>query len=249
MNQAIHTRDNLQTPCVLVTAGASGLGRAIVDHLLKQNHRVVSTYFRSSAEAEVMEAAYPGQLRMVQADLGQKDHRAQLIECAVEHGGVWALINNLGIYPEEWIEDIDTERFEEVFHLTCTVGFDLIKRCIPLIRAAQSEGRRGRIVQLGDSGADRIEARAQATPYHIAKMGTHILTRTFAQRLGPDQITVNMVSPGFLENSVGEPGEPIPMGAPTSFKDILAALDFLLSPGARHVSGANIVVNGAWNLG
>ena len=239
-----------QKPSILVTAGASGLGRAIVEHLLQQGHNVVSTYFRSSSDAAAMEAAYPGQLMMVPTDLGLEAHRAALVEHALRHGGVWALINNLGVYPEAWIEDIDTQQFEAVFHLSCTVGFDMIKRCIPLIRAAQQQSEvAGRIIQLGDSGADRIEARAQATPYHIAKVGTHILTRTFAQRLGPDQITVNMVSPGFLDNSVGEPGEPIPMGAPTPFTDILSAIDFLLSPGARQVSGANLLVNGAWNLG
>ena len=107
----------------------------------------------------------------------------------------------------------------------------------------------GRIVNIGDSGADRIEARRQATPYHVAKVGLHILTRTHAQVLGARGITVNMISPGFLSNSVGEPGEPIPAGRPGAFQDIAGALDFLLSEAAAYTSGTNLLVNGGWNLG
>lgn len=228
----------------LVTAGASGLGRRIVEHLAAEGWHVVATYQSSGAAAAELERRFPGRVRMVSVDLSVPGDRARLIE-ACEDGKLDALVNNLGIYPEAYIEDIDTEQFEEVFTLTCTVGFDLVKRCRPLLEAAGT----ARIINLGDSGADRIEARAQATPYHIAKLGVHVLTRTFAQRLGPKGITVNMISPGFLENSVGEPGEAIPLGAPSRFEDILAALDFLLSEGARHVSGANLLVNGAWNLG
>ena len=88
-----------------------------------------------------------------------------------------------------------------------------------------------------------------ATPYHIAKLGVHVLTRSYAQLLMPRGITVNMISPGFLENSVGRPPEELPAGKPARFEDILGALDYLLSEQAKQVSGANLLVSGAWNLG
>jgi NAD(P)-dependent dehydrogenase (short-subunit alcohol dehydrogenase family) len=65
----------------------------------------------------------------------------------------------------------------------------------------------------------------------------------------PQGITVNMISPGFLENSVGGPPEQLPAGQPGRFEDILGALDYLLSESARQVSGTNLLVSGAWNLG
>lgn len=229
----------------LVTSGGAGLGRAIVHHLAAGRYRVIASYRSSVSGARALEAAHPGRVTMVRADLGDPAARASLVARAREAGGLAVLVNNLGIYPEAFLEEIDTEAFEEVLRLTCSVTFDLTKRCVPLLEGVDL----ARVINLGDSGADRIEARAQATPYHIAKLGVHVLTRTFAQRLGPKGITVNMISPGFLENSVGEPGEPIPLGGPTCFTDVLAALDFLLSEGARHVSGANLLVNGAWNLG
>ena len=104
------------------------------------------------------------------------------------------------------------------------------------------------VINLGDSGADRITARGHATPYHVSKLGVHVLTRSFARELGPRGIRVNMISPGFLENSLGDPVSPIPLGRQGAAADILGALDYLLSPAAAYVSGANIVVSGGWNL-
>ena len=88
-----------------------------------------------------------------------------------------------------------------------------------------------------------------ATPYHVAKLGVHVLTRSYAQLLMPQGITVNMISPGFLDNSVGSPPEELPAGRPGQFEDIMGALDYLLSERARYVSGTNLLVTGAWNLG
>lgn len=224
----------------VVSAGAAGLGRAFVEHLAKSGWQVVASRHTSADAAAEIEAAHPT-TRFVAADLGTREGRATLVEAAPET--IDLLLHNLGVYPEAFIEDIDTETFERVFTLSCTAGFDLVKR----LEARMGPG--GRIVFIGDSGADRIEARAQATPYHIAKLGVHVLARTFAQRLGPRGITVNLLSPGFLENSVGEPGD-IPLGgAPTRFEDMLGGLDYLVSDAARHVSGTNLLVNGAWNLG
>ena len=58
-----------------------------------------------------------------------------------------------------------------------------------------------------------------------------------------------MISPGFMENSIGTPFEPIPAGRKGRFGDILAAVDYLLSPGAEYVSGSNLLVAGGFNLG
>jgi len=76
----------------------------------------------------------------------------------------------------------------------------------------------------------------------------HVLTRTYAEQLGRDRITVNMVSPGFLENSVGEPDRPIPLGRKGRFSDITGAIDFLLSDAGEYVTGTNLRVSGGFNL-
>ena len=64
----------------------------------------------------------------------------------------------------------------------------------------------------------------------------------------PKGITVNMLSPGFLENSGGRPPQRLPAGQPGRFADIMGALDYLLFEQASSVSGTNLLVSGAWNL-
>ncbi|MEM7675918.1 MAG: SDR family oxidoreductase, partial [Myxococcota bacterium] len=123
--------------------------------------------------------------------------------------------------------------------------FSLTSELLPMLR----ESERPRVINIGDSAADRIEARVLATPYHIAKIGVNILTRSFAKSLKDEKVTINMVSPGFLENSVGSPGERLPNDRPSSFEDMTGAIRYLLSPAADRVSGANIVVSDGWNLG
>ena len=156
------------------------------------------------------------------------------------------LINNLGWYLMERLPNITIEQWEQALTLNCTVAFHLTQLALPLLEAATPPGR---IINLGDSACDRIEAHVMATPYHIAKLGVHVLTRSYAQLLMPKGITVNMISPGFLENSIGSPPQRLPAGHPGSFQDILGALDYLLSEPASYVSGTNLLVAGAWNLG
>ena len=232
----------------LVTAGAQGLGRAIVEGLVDEGLSVLVHYHRSRAPAEALVADLPeGRARAVQADLSGPDGCERLVRAVHEGPGrLDVLINNLGVYPEKKLLDFEPREFRQIFDVTCASVFQVTMGLLPLLRAAPD---RGRVINIGDSAADRIEARVLATPYHIAKIGVNVLTRTFAKALKDESITVNMVSPGFLENSVGRPGEPLPNGEPGRFSDILGAIRYLLSPSADYVSGTNIVVSGGWNLG
>lgn len=159
--------------------------------------------------------------------------------------GLSLLVNNLGVYPLEHLLETSIDTFEKTFALTCTAVFHLTQLALPLLRRATPPAR---IINIGDANCDRIEAHDDATPYHIAKLGVHVLTRTYAEQLGRDRITVNMVSPGFLENSVGEPDQPIPLGRKGRFSDITGAIDFLLSDAADYVTGTNLRVSGGFNL-
>lgn len=234
----------------LVTAGAQGLGKALVRHLAQQHYSVCIHYHSSQQEALELQSAIlsaGGEALCVQADLRQRAERERLIaEVHAQFPVLHALINNLGWYFMERLPDITLEQWEQALTLNCTATFHLTQLALPLLEAARPAGR---IINLGDSGCDRIAARVMATPYHIAKVGLHILTRSYAEALMPKGITVNLISPGFLENSVGRPPQKLPGGRRGSFDDIVGALDYLLSPQASYVSGTNILVAGAWNLG
>lgn len=233
-----------------VTAGAQGLGRALVRHLAQQHYTVFFHYYASKQEAEALQAEIAsggGQALALQADLSCPEARIGLIERIAERtSALHVLVNNLGWYVMERLPQLTLAQWETALTLNCTATFHLTQLALPLLQAARPPGR---IINLGDSACDRIAAHVMATPYHIAKLGLHVLTRSYAQILMPQGITVNMISPGFLENSVGNPPEQLPAGRPGRFEDVLGALDYLLSEPASHVSGTNLLVTGAWNLG
>jgi 3-oxoacyl-[acyl-carrier protein] reductase len=239
----------MQRRYALVTAGAQGLGSAIVRHLAQRHYSVFIHYHTSRQEAIDLQshiAAAGGEAICFQADLSQRDAREHLIhDIAARTSALHLLVNNLGWYVITTLPDITLEQWEQTFTLNCTAAFHLTQLALPLLEAARP---RARIINLGDSACDRIAAHAMATPYHIAKLGLHVLTRSYAEVLMPKGITVNMISPGFLTNSVGCPPKKLPAGRKGSFEDVLGALDYLLSEQAAYVSGTNLLVAGAWNL-
>ncbi len=233
----------------LVTAGAQGLGKAIVQHLATHNYFLFIHYYSSQEDAEALQAhivSAGGQAMSLQADLSRKNERQQLLHRVAEvTSELHLLVNNLGVYVMERLPHITIEQWEGALALNCTVPFHLTQLALPLLEAAKPPSR---IINLGDALSDRISAFVMATPYHIAKLGLSVLTRSYAQLLMPKGITVNMISPGFLENSVGTPPQPLPAGRKGHFEDVLGALDYLLSAQAEYVSGTNLLVTGAWNL-
>jgi 3-oxoacyl-[acyl-carrier protein] reductase len=234
--------------CVLITGSARGLGRAIALHLARPRSVLILHYRTGRDDAEQVATAVSNKgarAVLLQADLSSADQRESLmssVEREVDHLSL--MVNNAGIYLEKTLEETTPQDWQLVLDSTCSAVFHITQRGRHLLRA----GAPSRVINIGDSGADRIVARTTATPYHVAKLGVHVLTRSFARLLTPDGVTVNQISPGFLENSVGAPGSPIPAGRLGEYTDVLAALDFLVSPEAQYVTGANIVVSGGWNL-
>lgn len=236
----------------LITGAGRGLGRAIALHLAGPETYLVLHYNTSEVGArETAEAVADkgGSASLLSADLSVADERDRLMDAVAEQvPALHVLINNAGIYPQVGLLDVTPAQWQTVLDVTCGAVFHLTQRAVPLLHAGARELGRARVVNLGDSSADRIAARVLATPYHVAKLGVHVLTRSYAKTLAPQHITVNQISPGFLDSSVGDPGSPLPTGRAGTAPDILAALDYLLSPAADYVSGANLLVSGAWNL-
>lgn len=239
----------MQRRYALVTAGAQGLGSAIVQHLALQQYGVLIHYYTSQAAAVALQEslrAAGGEAHILGADLSDSAARTHLMQAvAAITPQLHVLVNNLGWYDPTCLPEITLAQWERALRLNCTAAFHLTQLALPLLEAA---GAPRRIINLGDSGCDRIAARVMATPYHIAKVGLHILTRSYAPVLLAKGITVNVLSPGFLDNSVGSPPDCLPAGRTGAFPDVLGALDYLLSPQAEQVSGTNLLVSGAWNL-
>ena len=112
----------------------------------------------------------------------------------------------------------------------------------------------GRIVNFSMAKADQQVGQPQLTAHYIAKAGVLILTRSLARLLAPHGITVNAISPGFIDSGSAPQEELekrvkyIPAGYIGATQDVVGVINFLLTDEARYVNGTNIQVSGAWGI-
>lgn len=239
----------------LITGGAKGIGREIGLALAEEAWSVAVCY-RTSAQAgqETAEAATAlGAPRAMALQCDVSDYEAAegfVRKVEAEWGHIDALINCAGPYhrvnlleetPEGWL-DMFANNLHPVFY------------CARAAAPGMKERRWGRILNFSMATADRISAQPQITAHFIAKSGILVLTRSLARLLAPHGITVNAISPGFIDSG-SVPAEElegmlkhIPAGTIGTTDDAVAVARFLLSDEAGYITGANIHLSGGWGL-
>lgn len=235
----------------LVTGSARRLGRALVESLARRGFTVWVHYRSSDDEARqvanAIEAA-GGRAHLVGGDIGQaSDVERMVAEVRARSGRLDLLVNNVGQYPTGSLLDLRPAHFADTLQTNLTGAYQLIHHSLPLFPA---EG--GCIVNIGYSGIEALGSSPMNTAYTISKTGLLVLTRSYAELLGPRNIRVNMVSPGQLDNSVDIPedfAEHVPLGRPGSVRDIVQAVQFLVGDEASYITGQNLEVAGGYMLG
>ena len=245
----------MNTPRVaLITGGAKGIGRAIGLDLAAAGWEIAFCYRSSEREATETAALLQKSGRRVVAercDVSVPDQAATFAKkVEVEFGSVDALINGAGPYhrvnileetPRGW-QDMLANNLDSVFYMTRAIA--------PGMKARKW----GRIISFSMANADQMIAQPDLTPHYIAKAGVLILTRTLAKTLAPYGITVNAISPGFINSGSAPESElagmvkKIPAGYIGEVKDVVGAVRFLLSDEARYVNGTNIHLSGGWGI-
>lgn len=238
----------------LITGGARGIGRAIARALAEDGWAIAIAYRSSEAEAgELVDSVRKGGGRAlaVAADVSDPDACSELVERTLaELGRIDALVNCAGPYHRVALFDETLEGWHEMFDHNLHPVFYLSRLVAPGMR----ERGWGRILTFSMANADRLAAQPMVTAHYIAKSGLLILTRTLAKILGPNGITVNAISPGFIDSGSAPASEleamvkSIPAGYIGEVSDAVAAARFLLSDGARYVNGANLHLSGGWGV-
>ncbi len=232
----------------LVTGSSRGLGRDLALRLATVVGGVGVHYFREKEKAEdvVRQIRQTGrQSAAFRADLENESGALDLIRRAeAEFGQVDILVNNFGpILVKPW-QDIPSEEWERILRVNLLSALHCMRGVLPGMR----ERRWGRIINIGYSRVEQLTAFQTITPYAIAKTGLLILTRTAAVAEAPAGVTVNMVSPGLIEEGILPKNHNIPAGRLGTFEDVSAAVLFLSSADAGYVTGNNLVVAGGWKL-
>ena len=176
----------------LVTAGASGIGRAIARRFAAAGARIFVCDIDPKALAAFL-AEMPGAAGVLAdvADPGEVDRLFDAAAAAL--GGLDILVNNAGIAgPTQKVEDIAIGDWDRCVAINLNGMFYCTRRGVPLLKAAGG----GSIVNLS-SVAGRLGYPLR-TPYAASKWAVVGLTKSLAMELGPDGIRVNCIQPGLV---------------------------------------------------
>ncbi len=236
----------------LITGGARGIGRGIAIALGAMKWSVAICYRSSEQDAQQTKQTIEdsgGRAMAICCDVSDH-HAVQDLVKQVENswGRIDVLINGAGPYHRVNLFQETPEGWAEMLHNNLDSVFYLAQAVAPGMRIRKY----GRIISFGMANADKMEAQPNVTAHYIAKTGVLILTRTLAKMLAPDGITVNVISPGFIDSGSAPPGEldgmikKIPAGYIGEVSDTTSAALYLLSDDARYVTGANLQISGGW---
>jgi 3-oxoacyl-[acyl-carrier protein] reductase len=242
----------LEGKVALVTGSGRNIGRATVLQLAGQGCNVVVNARSNEAEADavVREAQKLGVKSIgVLADVGKREAVEAMAQRALgEFGRVDILINNAAIRPHKPFMEITVEDWEEVRGIVLDGALYLTRAVIPSMVA----NNYGRILFFCGDGAFSGSSAGRA---HIsaAKMGLVGMCRALATEFAPNNIRVNVVSPGSIDTRRDNPdwyhGRPpstagIPLGRQGKVDEIAATCLFLVSDDGGFITGQTIHVNG-----
>jgi 3-oxoacyl-[acyl-carrier protein] reductase len=244
----------------IVTGGATGLGRAIVMEFGKLGCHVAFCFVNMPGRAvteqalltETALAAMGVTVHACRCDVRDRDAVERFVQDTKQKlGGVHFLVNNAGIASDGALWRLSEEAWKDVLETNVTGAFNCIRAVAPHFRAQHY----GKIVSVSAHQADRPGF--GVANYAASKAALLGLTRAAAVELGPANVNVNAVAPGFIrtERMAMLPSEVIERAQKSSVlgrvaepDDVAHVVSFLCSDSARHITGQTIVVDGGLSL-
>jgi NAD(P)-dependent dehydrogenase (short-subunit alcohol dehydrogenase family) len=259
----------LRNKVAVVTGAAKGLGDAIADVLASDGaHLVLAGRDREALEAQAarLDDDYADRESLVaRCDVTNEDDVQATIEAAVARfDGMDILVNTAGVIGpiETPAQDVSADDFRRVLDVNVVGTFLPCKLAIPHL----IERGGGRIVNI--AGTSGLRGYRNRVAYSSSKWAVRGLTRTLALELGPHNVTVNTVCPNVTHGDrmtrivdekarrVGRTPEDVyadfagqtALGRFIEDSDVARAVRFLVSEGARNVTGHDIVVDAGWDV-
>lgn len=232
----------------LVTGGVGGIGSSICTELAGKGLKVFAAYHpaeEKNAGERLKEWQAAGfDISIVPVDVTSF---ASCVEMAKQTGAVDVLVNCAGITRDKTLKKMTEEDWDAVIDVDLSSLFKVTKQYID----AMTDKGYGRIVSI--SSVNGKKGQFGQTNYSAAKAGVHGFTMALAQETARKGVTVNSVSPGYVETAMTKaiPAEisqqivaQIPLARMAQPEEIAYAVSFLTDERAGYITGVNLSVNG-----
>ena len=229
---------------VLITGASRGIGKAIAVILKEKDFNVIGTSTSKEGVQSLIKEGFIG----IELDLNQKKSIALFNELLVdEHSDISILVNNAGITRDNIVLRMSDDEWSDVINVHLNGTFKISK----IILKFMLKKRWGRIINITSASAS-IGNKGQAN-YSAAKSGVEAFSRSLAKEVGSRAITVNAVSPGYIETDMtaGMNEEvkknilsQIPLARFGNAEEVAELIEFLISDEASYITGQTIHVYG-----
>lgn len=232
----------------VISGGSRGLGRVLTERLLGQGWRV-ATFSRTPNDFTArMAEDFPDAFHWTSVDLsdvtGVRDFAAGVDRA---FGRADLLINNAGVLHQELFLTTAPQRINDLIASNLLAPLHLSQTCARLM----TRGGGGVIVNI--SSINAVRGYRGVAAYAAAKAGLESLGRTLARELGPMNIRVNTLTPGFFDSEMTATVTALnreriqhrtPLGRLGTAEEIADAVLYLASPAARFITGQSLIIDG-----
>jgi 3-hydroxybutyrate dehydrogenase len=250
------------THTVFITGGASGIGFGIAEFLGQQGHRILVADINEKAANSACEKLHLQGISCRPVILDVTDAAAiSQLPTTLHDETIDILVNNAGIQHVSKIEDFPPEKWQLLINIMLVAPAMLTQALLPGMRARNY----GRIINVGSIHS--VVASPYKSAYVAAKHGLLGFAKTIALETGEHNITINTLCPAYvktplveaqitkqaIENDISEEDvvnkimlEPMPKKAFIEISELAQTAHFLMSDGAKNITGQTLILDGGW---
>ena len=238
---------------IIVTGASRGIGREIAKGLAKKGYTIIANYNKSEQQILELQKELEKEnikIDIFKADVSKRNEEKELVENTInKYGKIDVLINNAGISQikeftqitdEDWNNMINTN-LNSVFYMTQETCKNMI------------HNKKGCIINI--SSIWGVEGASCEVHYSVSKAGIDAMTKSLAKEMGPSNIRINSIAPGFIntemnkhlsEEEINNIKEEIPLERIGQAKDIEKCVEWLIED--EYTTGQVISINGGWGI-